>query len=121
MRRSVLALATAGALAGPTVLAFFSGGYFDAARDWAGVAAWALAIVAMLTARRPIPRDRSWAIAIAGLVALAAWTAASFAWAPLAGVVQADLARIALYAGPLIAAAALLRGEPRARAVEPAL
>ena len=40
-------------LAGPTALAFFSGGYFDGPRAWAGLVAWALVAVAVLAAPAP--------------------------------------------------------------------
>ena len=44
------AAAAALLLAGPCVLAFFSGGFFDEARLWAGLCAWALVAVGALTA-----------------------------------------------------------------------
>ncbi len=108
-------------LAGPTALAFFTGGYFDEARLWATIAAWALVAVGALASPAPLPRGRAARAAIAGLVALGAWTAASFAWAPLAGAVQDDLEITVLYLGALLAAAALVRGAGAGRAVEPAL
>ena len=40
------------ALAGPAVLAFFAGGYFDGPRVWAGLVTWALVVVAMFSAPR---------------------------------------------------------------------
>ena len=55
-RRTVVALASALLLVGPTVLAFFSGGYFAPARAVAGIGAWALVAVAVI-ARRPRPPD----------------------------------------------------------------
>ncbi len=45
--RSFVAVVAA-LLAGPTALAFFTGGYFAAARDWAGVATWVLAACALV-------------------------------------------------------------------------
>ena len=45
MNRGVLIGARAVLLAGPTALAFFSGGYFDEPRVWAGLVAWLVAIV----------------------------------------------------------------------------
>ena len=48
-RAGVLTAARLVLLAGPTVLAFFSGGYFDAPRAWAGLAAWLLVAVALAT------------------------------------------------------------------------
>ena len=71
----------------PTVLAFFSGGFFDKPRLTAALVAW--------TARRPSSlspplsrcrRSRSRAASrCSGCSLLCAWTALSFAWAPLGG------------------------------------
>ena len=111
----------AAALAGPTVLAFFAGGYFDTARLVAAIAAWALVLVAALTSAQPLPAARAGRVAVVGLVLLAAWTAVSFAWAPLSDPAAAAVERLLLYVGALIAAAALLRGEAVRRWAEPAL
>ena len=54
MRRALAAGGAAILIAGPTALAFFSGGYFDRPRLVAAVVAWALVILAALTAR-PLP------------------------------------------------------------------
>lgn len=112
--------ARAALLAGPVALAFFSGGYFDQARSWAGLVAWALVALAAALAWPLLPRSSAGRLATAGLVALAGWTLLSLTWAPLAGVAYHDGQRVFLYAGALIAAAALLRGRA-SRAVEPAL
>ncbi|MFL5890805.1 MAG: O-antigen ligase family protein [Solirubrobacteraceae bacterium] len=108
-------------LAGPTVIAFFSGGFFDEPREVAGMAAWALVLAAAVVSPRPFPRRWPGRLAVGALAALAGWIAISFDWAPLAGAVQDDLQRVALYLGALIAAAALLGPRPAARGVEPAL
>ena len=87
-------------LAGPCVLAFFSGGFFDEARLWGGLVAWALVVVGAVTAprrggagrgggdgargrRTGVPlgggtdaRRAGWAAA-AALAGLCAWTALS--------------------------------------------
>ena len=108
-------------LAGATVLAFFTGGYFAAAQAWAGAVAWLLVIVSVLLIPRPVPRTRAGRVAIGGLALLAGWTLISTAWAPIAGSAYHAGQLVALYLGVLIAAAALLQ-EPRVqRAVEPAL
>jgi hypothetical protein len=107
-------------LAGPVVIAFFSGGYFDAARDWAGLIAWALVGVAAVTARRPLLGSRSARAAVVGLGLLAIWTLLSFLWSPIEGTAYADGQRVFLYAGGLLAAAALLDGR-MIRLVEPAV
>ena len=117
---AVRALAAAILLAGPTALAFASGGFFDRPRLIAGVCAWVLAAVAMLTSPRPLPRSRAGAAALAGLALLTAWTLLSYRWAPLSERAQADGQRLVLYLGVLVAGAALLRG-PVAKWVEPVL
>jgi hypothetical protein len=108
-------------LGGPTALAFFSGGYFDEARLWAAIVAFALVLVA--TAACDVPLPASWAgrISLAGLGALAGWTALSISWAPLAGPAFHDLQRLLLYLAALTAAAAFLRGAAPGAALEPAL
>jgi O-antigen ligase/polysaccharide polymerase Wzy-like membrane protein len=121
LRRPVLLVACTVLLAGPTALAFFSGGYFTEPRVWAGLAAWVLVVVAVAVSPRPVPRDRAGRLAIGGLLALALWTLASTAWAPIAGSAY-DAGQLGLvYAGGLIAAAALLRPAALQRAVEPGL
>jgi hypothetical protein len=105
------------ALAGPTGLAFFSGGYFDEPRLWAGLAACALLVVAALTA--PLPRSPWPWVAPGALALLAGWTWLSAGWAPLEGAAIADAQRVALYAVALLAATLLLGAMPRA--VEPGL
>jgi hypothetical protein len=105
------------ALAGPTALAFFSGGYFDEARLGAGIAACALLAVAAIVS--PLPRS-PWAwVAPAALGLLAGWVWLSAGWAPLEGAAIADAQRVALYAVALMAATLLLGAVPRA--VEPLL
>ncbi len=56
-------------------------------------------------------------LAVAGLAGLAAWSAVSLAWAPLAGPVIDGVQRMLLYLGVLLAAVALLRDPRAARAV----
>jgi hypothetical protein len=120
MRAAVLTGARAVLLAGPTALAFFSGGYFDGPRAWAGLIAWALVAVALLASPGPIANRRGW-LALGSLGALAAWTLLSITWAPIAGRAYHAGQTVFVYAGVLLAAAVLLR-PPSARAmVEPAL
>lgn len=120
-RTTVLDGARAALLAGPTVIAFFSGGYFDNTRDWAGAVTSILVVIALIFAPRPWPRLWASRVAIAGLALLAAWTLASAAWAPIAGTAYHYGQRVVLYAGVLVAGAALLRGRRAQRAVVPAL
>ena len=121
MRNGALTGARAALLAGPVALAFFSGGFFDGPRVWAGLAAWALVLVAALLARRPLPRSGPARLAVGALALFAAWTLASAAWAPEAGPAYHDGQRVILYAGGLLAAVSLLRGRATLRAVEPAV
>src|ERR671922_104393 len=53
MRAAILMLARTVLLAGPTALAFASGGYFDEARLIAAIAAWALVAIAAVAAESP--------------------------------------------------------------------
>lgn len=121
MRRAVLIAAVAVLLAAPTVLAFFSGGYFDEPRLIATLGAWVLVLVAAILSPRPLPRTWPGRLAIGALAFIAVWTGISLAWAPLSQPATASLVRLLLYVGALIAAAALLRERSARRAVEPAL
>jgi hypothetical protein len=107
-------------LAAATVLAFFSGGYFDVPRLWAALAVWVGVVAIALAAPQRLPRSRPALCALGGLLAFAALAFASAWWAPRRGPAFDDAGRDLLYLGALIAAAALLRG-PVARAAEPAL
>jgi hypothetical protein len=121
MRRAVTAVAAACLLVGPTVLAFFSGGYFSEPRLIAGLAVWALVLALTVLGPVPLPRELPGRLALAGLAVLAAWTAISVTWAPLAAPALAAVQRLLLYTGALLLAVGVLR-EPRAlRAAEPVL
>ena len=121
MRARALAAAAALLLAGPTLLAFFSGGFFDRPRLLAGLIAWTLMLIAALLAPQPLPRSAAGRTAAAGLLLLCAWSALSLAWAPLDGRAQDEVQRLLLYLGAFLAAAALLRSPAARRLVEPAL
>jgi hypothetical protein len=108
-------LAAAALLVLPVAVAFGRGGYFDAARLRAGIAACLLA--ALAAALAPLPRGRPARVAIGGLAALTAWSALSLTWAPLAGPAVDDVERNVLYLAALLAAAILLTE----RWTEPAL
>jgi O-Antigen ligase len=119
MRRAVPAVAAGLLLAGPTVLAFRSGGYYAEPRLVAAIVAWLLVLALALAGPAPLPRGRAGRVALGGLVALTAWTALSIAWAPLRGPAQESAQRLVLYTGALVVAVGAL---PVAlRAVEPAL
>jgi hypothetical protein len=121
MRNPVRALAAAALLAGPTALAFFSGGFFERPRLIAAIAVWAIVAVVAVVAPHPLPRTLHGRLALAGLALLTAWTALSYEWAPLGERAQADTQRLLLYLGLFTAAAALLRGPAARRWTEPAL
>jgi hypothetical protein len=112
-------------LATPTVLAFFSGGYFSVIHGQVGVLvtalAWLLVALVLVLEPAPLPPSRAGRLALAGLAALTAWSAISLLWSPLRDPGLADVERIALYLAAFALGAAVLRGPGLARAVEPAL
>lgn len=123
--QALIALAAAARvalLAGPTVIAFASGGYFERARLIGAIAAWVLVAVLAISIRGPLlPRSRVTWLAVGGLAAFTGWVALSRSWAPMAGPAGEDLQRDALYLGALIAAALAWRPRAWATVVEPAL
>ena len=121
MSAQVRLIAAAALIAGPTALAFFSGGFFDRPRLIAGIGAWALAVVAALTSPAPLPRSAPARAALSGLALLAAWTALSYEWAPLGARAQDDVQRLLLYLGFFGASVALLRELVLRRALEGAV
>ncbi len=121
MRSAIRTGAGAVLLAGPTLLAFRSGGYFADPRLAAGVIAWLLVALAFVVTPRPLPRSGPGRTTVAGLAALTALVGLSILWAPLAATAQSDLQRLLLYLGALLAGIALLRGRMGLRTVEPAL
>jgi hypothetical protein len=122
MRAGVTYAARLVLLGGATVLAFFSGGYFDQPRAWAGLIAWVLVAVAVALDGPALPRSRGAWLALGGLALLAAWTLLSITWAPIAGSAYHAGQLVMLYVGVLLAAMLLLlRSPPAQRIVEPAL
>ena len=119
--RPVLRVLRAVILAGPSALAFASGGYFDHARLIALIVAWALATAAVLLSDAPLPRSREGLAALGALAGYTGWIALSTTWAPLKGPAGDDLERAVLYLGAFIAVAAAFRPRGAARAVEPGL
>ncbi|HYI36327.1 MAG TPA: O-antigen ligase family protein [Thermoleophilaceae bacterium] len=119
-RQLVAALAAAAALAVPTVLAFFSGGFFDEPRLWAALVLWALVAVIAVAGPLPRPGAAGWA-ALGGLAVLTALTAASMAWTPIAGAAQDDYQRLLLYLAALACAVTGFSRPGAARAAEPVL
>jgi len=121
MRRAVVAVAAAIVLAGPTVLAFLSGGYFAEPRLIAAIVAWALLLALALAGPAPLPCGVPGRLAVGGLTLLAAWSALSIAWAPLGGPAVESVQRLVLYLGAFTVAIAVLRTRAAMRAIEPAL
>jgi hypothetical protein len=121
MHSAVATALAASLIAAPTVLAFFSGGYFERPRLIAGLLAWVAVIAAAVLAKRPLPREWPGRLALAGIAALCAWTALSFVWTPLAGSTEDDLQRVLLYLGYLFAATVLFRAAWVTRLLEPLL
>lgn len=121
MTAALRTLALAALLAGPAVLAFFSGGYFDEPRLVAAIAACALLAATALLAPAVVPRRTPGRLALGGLAALTLLVGLSITWAPLASAAQADLQRLLLYLAAFAAGAALLRGPGGLRLVEPAV
>ncbi len=121
MRRWVLAAGAMALLALPTVLAFFSGGFFDKPRLAGALVAWALVCLVAVAAPQPLPTSLPGRLALFGLFLLCAWTALSFAWAPLGGRAEDDLQRLLLYLAFMSAAVALVRGPIMRRLLEPAV
>ena len=114
-----LAIGRAVVLGGPTILAFYAGGYFEGPRLVAGIVAWATVALLALCAPGPLRPDGPALAALGGLALLTGWVAVSRDRAPLADAAGADLQRDALYLGALIAAWMALRGARRI--VEPVL
>ena len=113
MRRTLAAGGALALICGPTVLAFFSGGYFERPRLVAGVLAFAALILAACVATRPLPRSVPGRLALGGLLLLCLWSALSILWAPIGARANGDLQRLLLYLAFFAAAAALLRGRVR--------
>jgi hypothetical protein len=121
MHSAVSAALAASLIAGPTVIAFFSGGYFERPRLIAGILAWAAVLAAVVLARRPLSASRAGRIAVAGLAALCIWTALSLLWTPIAGATTDDLERVLLFLAYFAACAVLFRAAWVQRWLEPAL
>jgi hypothetical protein len=121
IRAGVLTVARLVLLAGPTALAFFTGGYFPEAQAWAGAAVWLLAAVALVLAPRPLPAGRAFWLAAGGLALLAAWSLLSITWSPIRGNAYHSAQLVMVYAGALVAATLLLGAPGIRRVVEPAL
>jgi O-antigen ligase len=122
MRRAVVTAATATVLVSPTVLAFYSGGYFAEPRLIAALVVWALVLALAVVGPAPLlPRSTGGRLAVGGLVLMTVWSALSIAWAPLGGPANEDVQRLVLYLGALLLAIGALRDARMLRAAEPVL
>ena len=121
VRPGALGAARIALLAGPSALAFFSGGYFDGPRAWAGFGAWLVVLVAVAMQGTTIPSGTGARLAIASLGLLAVWSLLSIVWAPIAGNAYHAGQIVVLYVGVLLAGTLLLKGPPARGWVEPAL
>jgi hypothetical protein len=118
MRRGALSAARLLLLAGPTVLAFFTGGYFEGPRAWAGLLAWLLVVIAVVLGTRGIPRHRGAVLSLAGLTGLAVLSLLSMLWAPVVSDAYQASQIVVLYLGTLLASA-LLFDKTSAALIEP--
>ncbi len=105
-------------LAGPTVLAFFSGGYGVRAQLLGCAFAFAACGWLALTAPVSASPSRLGLVAAAGLGGFAAWTAASVGWAPVADTAAEETAQCVLYA-LVFAGALLVMSDPPVRRATP--
>jgi len=121
MRAAALRAAGVILLAGPTILAFFSGGYFPTPRGLAGLCAWILVAIALALSAGRIPTQGWPRCALGGLALLALWTLTSTLWAPIAGNAYGAGATALLYVGVVLAATLLLQDPLLRRGVEPVL
>jgi hypothetical protein len=126
MRSRALVLAAGIVLAGPTILAFRQGGYFDitahpVAPLVAAAVSWLLVLLIAVAAPVPLPRGAAGRTALAGLALYTAWTGVSIAWAPVSSQATPELERCLLYLAAFVAAMALMRSPAARRSVEPAL
>jgi hypothetical protein len=120
LRGIALLGARAALIAGPVVLAFFAGGFFDGPRDVALLAAGV--VLAVLVAAAPagslVPRHPAARVALAAAVAYAGWIALSVTWAPVRDFAGDDAERALLYAATLAAAAIAFRDRAATRGLE---
>ena len=121
MRAACLLSARAVLIAGPVVLAFFAGGFFDRPRDVALLVA--SAVLAVLVAAAPagelVPRHAAARVALVAAAAYAAWIGLSVTWAPIRDFAGDDAERALLYAVTLAAATIAFRARAAARTLEP--
>jgi hypothetical protein len=125
MRRAATLVPPVVLLAGPTVLAFCSGGYFADARLVALVVAFLTLALAVATADRDslagLYRDPSIRATLGGLLLLGIWTWVSASWAPLEAAAIDSRERTFLYFAIVAASVLAFARREVALWVEPAL
>ena len=119
MRSAGLLCARGALVAGPFVLAFRAGGFFDGPRDVALLVAAAVLALLAATGTALLPRHPAARVALAAALGYAAWIALSATWAPVRDLAGDDAERALLYAAVLTAAAAAFRERGAVRALEP--
>jgi hypothetical protein len=121
MRAGALVGARVALVAGPVVLAFFSGGFFDRPRDIALLVAGVVlaVLVAAVPPGRLVPEHPAARVALVAAAAYAGWIALSITWAPVRDYAGDDAERALLYATVLAAAAIAFRERRAARTLEP--
>ncbi len=102
------------------MLAFFTGGYFQGPRAWAGLGAWLLVVLGAVLSSGARPFHGPGRLAFGGLFALAALSLLSMLWAPVVSNAYQAGQIVVLYLGTVLAAALLL-DRSRVRSVEPLL
>jgi hypothetical protein len=107
-------------LAGPVILAFFSGGYGVDAQLLALAAAFCALGLLALSAPWPLVPRGPLLPAIAALAALAVWSGLSVEWARVVAVAGDETIQLLLYATAFAAAAVAMR-EPALRRAAPAV
>ncbi len=120
LRPLTLRLAAAVLLAGPTVLAFFSGGYPVEPQLLGAFVAFTVLGAAIAVSPWPPVSGRG-LVALGGLAGYAAWTGASISWAPIRDAAAGETAQAALYAAAFAAALVAMRDPLVRRWAAPAL
>jgi hypothetical protein len=116
-----LTLSAAILLTGPTVLAFFSGGYGVKSQQLGAAVAFFVLGVLVATAPWPPIRGRAALVAVTALAALALWTGVSIAWAPVRDLAADETAQLTLYSAVFAAALVVMRDPTVRRWTAPAL
>src|SRR5919108_608225 len=100
MRAFALLAARAALVAGPVVLAFFSGGFFDGPRDVALlITGVVLGVAALAAPHAVVPEHPAARVALVAATAYAGWIALSATWAPVSDFAGDDAAAVPLGMG----------------------